>query len=795
MYKIGDTSGLCDKTCDDQKHTIKVVGDIVPKLAKKCCDVPKKMRAPSKVIEITDGCFSSAQVVNVCDELGGGGDADSADAEANAADSACDGAASAGGGCGGGKSAKTCNKDACNAPTAKGGGGCGGKSSKASKTSKCTGEKLSDIKVPDAQDIMSSKGLKEALARQRDDESAFRHAYCELRPYPECATCPYATKQIKTTEIDVAGTFKQINDASQQLIRGDYELADNLFTCPGQLAALMSSELGPIAAVAGPRAVRALIELVALKGAINSYKNISRSAAGTDFRREVMYSVDKLLKAGSMVGLPDVFAREVSGILNDIGCSARDLTRLRARSGSARETRFGDDYSLWGSLGTGRSETDSVYRSGSRKQPSKSSITKAEKSLAECRVFLSGARLLEDDPFYAKQQGLNLPTSSKTNYTASTDTVTQQGKKYYKKDPVTGEFVELTNVPAGISFNDLNVLYGPIFVKADMGVSKDPPVKVDESETTVVEGRMYYYKDPKTGKNIQIDGLAKGASLSKEILMIAKKFGYLDGIDIDLDSLTTPEQFDEAIARLKNDSEHPDLKKKLDSLNISYSPYTLSTDSRANTVTTFLPVSPDEQNGYYVSNGKYIRYTGTFGASRRDSSATGDIPKLFRPESRSLPCESVFMYTQTTDFVPNPKKRYFAVYSEGDYQEINTENISTFEDLSYPVYERSLVPVVSSNYARRYAGSDPLVLDNGLVVSEPVFVDAASMRFAIDTQALQTKTLVNAGEMATIESLGLSNYEVTMSYLVDHLRNGSILPFDIRAEAISTVLDTICDDN
>ena len=61
MFKIGDTSGLCEAHCDEKKHTIKVVGDVIEKLAKKCEDVPKKMRAPAKVIEVTNGCFSSAQ--------------------------------------------------------------------------------------------------------------------------------------------------------------------------------------------------------------------------------------------------------------------------------------------------------------------------------------------------------------------------------------------------------------------------------------------------------------------------------------------------------------------------------------------------------------------------------------------------------------------------------------------------------------------------------------------------------------------------------------------------------------
>ena len=157
MYKIGNVSGLCDKTSDETKHTINIVGDIVEKLAKKCCDVPKKMRAPSKVIEVTDGCFSSAQVINVCDELGGGGDADSGDAAAAAADGACDGAASTGGGCGGGRSSQSTSQDASQSSCNKGGGGCGGKSSDASKTSKCTGQKLVDMKVPDVQDIIQSQ--------------------------------------------------------------------------------------------------------------------------------------------------------------------------------------------------------------------------------------------------------------------------------------------------------------------------------------------------------------------------------------------------------------------------------------------------------------------------------------------------------------------------------------------------------------------------------------------------------------------------------------------------------------
>ena len=150
MYKLGYTSGLAEANCDEGKSTIKCVGDIVDKLAKKCCDVPKKMRAPSKIIEVTNGCFSSAQVVQVCDEFGGNGadgdaeeSAESESSEDSAADKACDGAAKTSGCCGGGKSSCSGKQDAkdssCNKSC------CGGKSS---SKNQCTGQKLSDMSSP-----------------------------------------------------------------------------------------------------------------------------------------------------------------------------------------------------------------------------------------------------------------------------------------------------------------------------------------------------------------------------------------------------------------------------------------------------------------------------------------------------------------------------------------------------------------------------------------------------------------------------------------------------------------------
>jgi hypothetical protein len=62
---------------------------------------------------------------------------------------------------------------------------------------------------------------------------------------------------------------------------------------------------------------------------------------------------------------------------------------------------------------------------------------------------------------------------------------------------------------------------------------------------------------------------------------------------------------------------------------------------------------------------------------------------------------------------------------------------------------------------------------------------------AIDTRSLITVTHVLAGDMASIEGIGLSPYEIKMAYLLDHERNGSIMPDDVNAKLVTTVLDEI----
>ena len=736
MYKIGDTSGLCDKSCDEQKHTIKVVGDIVEKLSKKCCDVPKKMRAPSKVIEVTDGCFSSAQVINVCDEYS------NEDGGADGADGACSGAASAGGGCGGGRSSKSCNKDASQSSCNKGGGGCGGKSSQASKCNKNTGDKLVDMKMPDYQEVVRS-GISAVVEEQQEEALSYRQAFCALKPYPECATCPYATQTMQPTEVNIQSMYEQMEAAMRNLNNGDYEMADEMLGCPGQMAALMNSDLGPIANTATPKAVSALISLVAVRGVVNAFENLATAAEATDFRREIMWNVDNLLRAGSEVGLPNVFAEEVGRILSKIGCSPKTLTHIRARSHSARETSFGDGYNLWGSRGSGTCRTEQPYRSSQRPIASPGNARKAEKALETIAPSLEAAEKIQEDPVKAVEIS---PTTKTPEYVTVETLVPQPGETYYKQNPADPtDYIELDEDEIQ-DLENAAAKYGEIYVVKDTGVTPDVPATVTEDK--VVDQHKYYYKDPVTERFIPIE-----VTVNEPIANVKQRISDITNV---------PQENVEVFNR---PSEVPAVVTKLP----QYTPVTV-------------------EPGTTIVTGKYVKDdTGSIVPAPSGTAQEGK--EYFEKEEITLPTESAVTYKKTEDTEPDPKKEYCVVDETGMFVHVDIRDILD-TDLKN-VYERVVRGSDSPDYAKVYTGSEPLVLDSGIVVSKPTFLDAGSMDMAIDTTSLITRTNVTAGEMANIEGIGMTDYEVKMAYILDNERNGSILPFDIHAQRLSTVLETV----
>ena len=691
MYKLGYTSGLAEAKCDEGKETIKVVGDIVDKLAKKCEDVPKKMLAPSKITEVTNGCFSSAQIVEVCDEFGGGASSSESESEAEA-EQAAEQAAKTSGSCGGGKSSKQNKKEdtACKKSC------CGGK---VSSTNACTGSKLVDMLVPSTLSDMLGSSLGAYIQDAQLTESQFKHMYCDNTPYPECATCPYNTKLFQTIQRDTDALFRMIDDAINQLMFGNYDLATAFFQCPGQLNSLLRSTLGPVGDLAAAGVTGALIALTAARGAMAAFDGISRAARFTDHRISLMRSIDKLFRSGSLVGKPGKFASAVSGILTSLGCSSNTLCRITSRSNAGRSSCFGASCNLWGDRPSGRTYVDIPYRSNTRLIASVITKEKAEKALDTVKKPLTIVTDLSDNPVRAEETGTNKPTSERRIYTPTEDKITRQDTIYYRDttDPETGKTKkEVIPLPPGEDVELLENMYGPIYVIEDNGVTLPDPV-IETTDPKVVDGKTYVVRDPVTDETVNIrkvvPDIAPGMTMDDVKTEIAKVY------DVD----------------------------------------------------------PQEIKVY---------------------------DRTVVPRSRES-------YRPTKDKTAKTGKDYFEIDSEGHFTK---KDLNPGDPIPSGTYDKTTVPPGTEDDATVYTGTEPLVLDTGLIVEVPIFLDAASQDMAVDTQSLITQTGVMAGDMEKIEGIGLDIYEIKMGYLLDHLRNGTVLPVDVEADLIPTVLDTIADD-
>lgn len=694
MYKLGYTSGLAEAKCDEGKNTIKCVGDIVDKLAKKCEDVPKKMTMPSKITEVTDGCFSSAQIVKVCDEFSGNQSSDESQSEADSeAEEACDKAAKTSGSCGGGKSSKTHDKkdQSCKKSC------CGGKSS--SKNQR-TGSKLVNMNVPTTIGDILASGVDEMIGNTNLTESQFKHLYCDNTPYPECETCPYNSKTFQNIERDIWSLFNMIDDAINELMCGRYDLANSMFRCPGQLNSLLRASLGPLGEVAAAAVTGSLIALTAARGAMAAFEGIATSARYTDFRREVMYSCGRLIKSGSLVGLPRQYASAINGILTDIGCSANTLCRITSKSGSARSSCFGNGYNLWGERPSGRKCVSEPYKSSGRPIATEDSKTKAEKALKIVDKSLKAAEDVEDNPYVAEVQDANEPTTRHKTYTETEDRVAESGKTYYRDviDPKTGK-TKKVKIPVSDG-TDLEIVkhnLGSVFEIEDNGLTVPDPT-TETSDVKVVKDKRYVVRDPVSGRMLEIREIDKSIKPGDAISTVKEK-----------------------ISRVFDTS--------ADEINVG--------DFVAKT---------DKKSGFELTKDKEAR----------------------------------------TDVI------YYQVNDQGEFV-----NLPLTPGAAIPTgtYVKMIMSPGAEGDAIVYTGSNQCVLDNGLIIRRPIFLDAGSHDMAVDTTALITKTGVLAGEMANIETIGLTENEIKTAYILDSEANMSVVPNDVEFERIPTILDTIADND
>ena len=288
-----------------------------------------------------------------------------------------------------------------------------------------------------------------------------------------------------------------------------------------------------------------------------------------------------------------------------------------------------------------------------------------------------------------------------------------------------------------------------IFEIEQTGINKPTPTKTND--TVVKTGKTYLFDDPVTKQKVPIE-TETGESISGVIRRVADERG-IDPAKV-------------AIYERPNTS----------------SPVVTSVKTKDTKVSPSKTYYDKNHNKVEVPSGTTISTEGTV-------EIDGEEVQLF--EDEELPSNE--SYEKVDEKVPDPNKTYYVIDdTTGLYEFLDTSGGEPFTE---DVFVKVTVPIGTDIGTAVYTGTDTCILDDGLIIEEPVFLDAASYVMAVDTPSLVTKTGTNAGEMASIEGIGLSAYEIKMGYLLDHLRNGSVLPDDVEGVLVPTVLDTICDDN
>ena len=742
MFQLGTITGLFSSQIETVKQTGTSIGSVIDDMAKTATDIPLSMLAPVKSLAVAGGCFSEAVVTKVTteDDLKAAelaAEAEAANAAAAVAGDALDSAAAATEAnavatesADGGKTPKvstgSISLNVLNTSTT-----LGGRMSKSRDPR--SGSNLAHM--PTARNPANTvrSAIQEAKREQARQERQFKRDFCDQAPYPECAMCPYATRTMYVTS-DLDKLLSQMEQIIGLLVKGLYSLSAGLFKCPGQLRGMLLGDFSSFGGVVVASAMSALATLVAVRGAMEHFEGLVASVRYTDFRGELTRMVKELFKSGALIGMPKAFTKEIGRLLKDIGFSANNIAKMVSGKTPSRGTRYGRTFSVYGDHSYNSKLIDGYYRTAARRAASVKSVNKAAETLKKLNSSMSKAAAMASDPT-VQLQLQNDPTqtaasSSIKTYTASSDPTAQPGVTY-KVLGTDGKYVNLADVlggeiAPGMDLDAIRAIYGDIFVEEDNGVTRPDPIPC--TDTIAVAGRVYYIKDPITGRYIQIPDSI-----------------FTVGVAIDFSGFTTfdsitPETLRESLRDLARRLGIPveDFLKLLKNLYVAdASTVSGGTGESYKEVTETEPISGVD---YYVVD------------TTAGSPTIGQfIPLVIDPEDPKFP-EGVTVYIKNVPL-------------EGE--------------------EKCATP---------FSGSSACVLDNGLVIAEPVFLDAESYRMSIDTRALVTVTGVLAGDMATIEDIGLSAYEIKMAYLLDHERNGSIMPDDVDARMVTTVLDELIDE-
>ena len=743
MFQLGSITGLFSSQIETTQQTSKSVGEVVDDMAKTAADVPMSMLAPMKSLAVATGCFSEAKVTKVTTEEDSNAVQIAADSEAAAAAAAGVSEASveasvasseavAAESENGAKtpevSQKSVSLNAFNKKTT-----LGGRMDKSRDPN--SGSNIAHMPVArKSTDVVRSAYL-EAQREQRRKEQAFKREFCNNAPYPECAMCPYATRTMYV-ESDLDKLLRQLEAIIALLVKGLYGLSAGLFQCPGQLRSMLTGNFFPFGEVVVASAMSALATLVAVRGAMKHFEGLVASVRYTDFRTELMRNVKNLFKSGALIGMPKAFTKEIGRLLKDIGCSANNIAKMTAGKTPAKGTKYGPRFSVYGDRSYNARLISGYYRTTARRVASPESTAKAQAALKSVSSSMIAASAASNSAVGGKTSAStkksisstnsgNLPPTSMTkSYLVCSDTEAVAGKEYYVLNPNStsedDKYIKLSellqhSIDIGSSLLSVIAIYGDLYVMEDTGmIMPEPTAIVVGPDSVAMVGVKYYFKDPITGRFIELP-LSTGDKLTFEEPLSAALKASLEALAAKLGIA-----FEELLEILR------------------------------------------KPGALYAWEDP--TYTGGSGES----------------------------YIKAKETAPIAGREYY-------YRDTTTGEFVQWEIAeSFPedtqMYLKSMPLIGDDVYATPYKCSGVCVLDNGLIVEEPVFLDAESHRMAIDTKSLITVTHVLAGDMATIEDIGLTTYEFKMAYLLDHERNGSIMPDDVDAKMVNTILDEVTID-
>lgn len=588
----------------------------------------------------------------------------------------------------------------------------------------------------------------------------FQTEVCQNRPYPECQYCQYATTIMEMSEFDIVDYLNGIKDCLNALNQGQVGWAEQRFVCPGQIAAMLGDEFGAVGLLAGRTAAAAIIGSMALHGALKSVRSFSRQAAHHDLRCELTSTLCSAIRSG---GGGDHYVELLNDIMCNLGVDSRDQFRSSSWSQGGRTCGGGSQRM------TPERQNEICGRT-----PISEAAQKAAESVA---AVTSAITKQPDNPGGVIINGGSSPSPTPSAPEPTTSTYVPSGDRTAQINPsnpvspTTGQPVAKTYLYVDPSTGG----YRPLPTQPKIG---EPLAKYEQEY-----GTLYTQEDVTDLIATIAKTPAPAVEIAKNLVEEAKRTGT------PLEDLIE-EMIETSVASDAADQSGP----KINGSAIAAGGTGFAGGVDPTNVTT--EVNAAMVRAKQAGNGAPgVGGPGDYGEGGNIKIGNGGAPTI-NPADAS-PAISAEKVSTEKGAVPTP------LATEAAYSSPTISVSGGAGSGSKALFENDLVdgrdagkdPEVIITAARALEAlakiPDPLVLPNKLPLEPVVSVSAEDYEDdVIFTPSLVTRNQVPASEMVKLAGIGLTQYDLEVAYVLDHDVNGSVMPRDVKAVRIPTILDT-----